>query len=524
MIVEETNKETVIENAKSDNIVSELTMETVLNAVEKAENIQILGCNPFVDVMTDNKFSVKLRKRLEELFSMQKGKITTRPFFTLYMESAQEDFQQQLTDKYGKTNYKVSYIDKKVKIFGDKQANYKSALVTTIVNTIKRRARDDGEEVPTGLLEFVQKNIIVKQLNLSMRYNCLKMDNAIWYCPICLDVNKVEDFVMLESDNEIYKKVNSFLQYLTVNDDQSEKNGFKPDMGGKKFTSSPDDELIEAYDEITNERMAIFARSAFLTLEYKRASIWGFVFNRQGQLLLHQRSQSTKDNRGLWDKSTGGHVDLTDASTVETAKREFIEELYMKDAEFSDYSDTKSEMVVDFGEWRRALRADASFLEAFMPFTGKDKHIIMFRAYVESEKQALTVDRDSVRKITVSKNEITEIIEKPTRFRSDVFFYITAEGEMDTQDQMHKRLNEFESKDEKSKGAATGHRLVTIDQLKKEVMDTSPKRDTEKSERYNQDDYTDDMIHVVKNYWGYLTEFSAFVKDTFARINVLKDD
>ena len=212
----------------------------------------------------------------------------------------------------------------------------------------------------------------------------------------------------------------------------------------------------------------------------------------------------------MWDKSTGGHVDLTDASTAETAKREFIEEVYMRDSEYSNYNDSKVEMVVDFGEWRRALRADESFVEAFSPFTGRDKHVIMFRAFVEGSKQPLTVDRDSLRQISKAKGVTYE----PTRFRSDVFFYITAAEEMDTEEQMHKTLDEIENSNGVSRGAAAKHRLISIDDLEREVLESDSKQEHV---------FTDDLVHIVKNYIGYLTEFSAFVKDTFERIDVLKN-
>jgi hypothetical protein len=502
----------------SDNLT--LTIQSIIEKAQSADSIKILGCNPLVETLTSTEFIIALRQRIEALYSEKK--VSRKfPFFVLYMESEQEDFYQQLTDIHGKANYKMRYIDKKVKLFGEKQANYKSALVTDISNRIKRRARDENQVIDELLLEYVEENIVVRQFNLRMPYNAISFINdsneEIWYCPLSLNVSKIQDYIFLDkSANDGFGRINhevsNLFKYLEISDSNAEKMNFKPEMGGKKFTSAPDSELIEAYDEITNKRVAIFDRDAFLTLEYKRASIWGFIFNRKGQLMLHRRSNTTADNRNMWDKSTGGHVDLTDASTVETAKREFIEEVYMKDSEFSNYNNSKIEMVVDFGEWRRALRADASFVEAFIPFTGKDKHVIMFRAFVEEDKKALTVDRDSVRKIT-DKNNPKNVTDKFTRFRSDVFFFITAENEMDNDEQMKNTLKIIENKDADSKGAASDHKLVAIDDLRQEVMN---------SEAKGEKVFTDDMVHIVKNYWGYLTEFSSFVKDTFERIDGLK--
>jgi hypothetical protein len=495
-----------------------LSTELIIDKLETAAEIQAVGCNPFVETLTSPKFVVALRNKLTDLFKKNSNK--DAPFFTLYIESEQEDFYQKLTDSNGTASYKGSYIDRKAKIFGVEQANYESSLIAEISNQVKQRSRIEGEPIDEGLLKFVKDNIFVKQLNLRLPYNAFLADDgtsvSIWFCPLSLNVPKLDSYIFLDSKIDGYKKitdeVTNFFKYLRTSDNDSKKAGFKENMGGGKFISSPNSELIEAYDEITDKRVAVFERNAFFTLEYKRASIWGFVFNRNGQLLLHQRSQTTFDNRGMWDKSVGGHVDLTDASTAETAKREFIEEVYTKDAEYSNYNDGKTEMIVDFGEWRRQLRSDESFVEAFAPFTGKDKHIIMFRAFVEGAKRALTVDRDSVRRITDKKTG--KVTTMPTRFRSDVFFFITAEGEMDTEEQMNNTFKLSGVEDKNSKSAASAHRLVSIDELKREVFEADAKGKPE---------FTDDVVHIVKNYWGYLTEFSSFVKDAFERIEGFKN-
>ena len=489
----------------------------IIAQILEAKKVKILGANPFVETLVNPKFNISLRKRLETLF---REKSKEKGFFMMYMESEQEDFYQQLTDKKGKTEYKMHYTDKKARLFGKEQANYTSALLTDVVNRIERFYRDEGEDVPNGLLDFVQENIIVRQLNLRMPYFAIAIDEDVWYCPLSLNVPAITDLIYLDDKNiagykSIKNEIVRYFKYLETSDSDAGGEGFKADMGGKKFTSKPDAELIEAYDEITDKRVAVFDRGAFLTLEYKRASIWGFIFNRQGQLLLHKRGDFAADNRGMWDKSTGGHVDLTDASTVETAKREFIEEVYTQNAEFSDYNSSKTEMIVDFGEWRRALRDDETFIEAFTPFTGKDKHIIMFRAFVEADKKPLTVDRDSIREITTYNKDktIASTTNKPTRFRSDVFFFITAQGSIDTPDQLNTTFGALETSE---KNVAMGHALVEISDLRKKVFEYAEKG---ANPDYKGPRYTDDMVHIVKNYWGYLTEFSSFVKDTFDRIN-----
>lgn len=523
--------ETVKENNKHLKVNRTDNSLSTDNFVEKLKNalcIKIIGCNPFVETFTSQQFIVELRKKIVKLFN--EGKQSDTPFFTLYMESEQEDFYQKLADTRGSVYYKKTYIDKKVRIFGEKQANYKSALIAEITKQLLSIARLDGESVEKKLLEFVDNNIVVRQLNYRFPYYAVVIipaegEDETWYSPITLNIPDIKDLIFLDKSidgfRQICSGINRMLLFLETDDSTikdssvAREKGLRTGMGGKKFTSLPNAELIEAYDKDSNKRVAIFDRKAFLTLEYKRASIWGFIFNRKGQLLLHQRSKETTDNRLMWDKSTGGHVDLTDASTAETAKREFIEEVYMRDSEYSDYNDSKVEMVIDFGEWRRALRADESFIEAFSPFTGQDKHVIMFRAFVEGSKQPLTVDRDSVRQISkTSEVSSEEVSYEPTRFRSDVFFYITAAGEMDDDEQMHKTLDEMENSEGSSRGAAAKHRLISIEDLEREVLESDSKQEHH---------FTDDLVHIVKNYIGYLTEFSSFVKDIFERIDVLEN-
>lgn len=475
------------------------SLSDYLKDLKEVKAIKIMGCNPLVSVLSSQEFEVQLRKKLLALFESE-NKTKNSTFITLYMESEQEDFYQQITDKEGSVSYKNKYVDRKARIFGIEQANYKSVLTADITKQIITRYKLDDEKIPEGLLKYVDENIDVRQMNYRLSYDAVCIETLdgilVWYHPLSREIPGIDDLLYLDQANPVMKRIYDIIM--------SDFEFFENE--GSKYTSKPNSELIEAYNK-NNKRVAIFDRKAFLTLEYKRASIWGFIFNRKGELLLHKRSDTTADNRSMWDKSTGGHVDLTDASTAETAKREFIEELYLKDAEYSNYNTSNTEMVVDFGEWRRGLRQDESFVESFAPFTGKDKHVIMFRAFTEGSDTPLTIDRASVRKITKTDKDGKDIVSfKDTRFKSDVFFFITATEQIDDEEQMKKTFADIENFDGKTNGAAAGHKLITIPELVKTVLE-------------NPSDYTDDMVYFVKDYSGYLTEFSSFVKDIFERIN-----
>ncbi len=82
---------------------------------------------------------------------------------------------------------------------------------------------------------------------------------------------------------------------------------------------------------------------------------------------------------------------------------------------------------------------------------------------------------------------------------------------MDTEDQM-KTTFRMVGTDSSNKSAAMDHKLILIEDLEREVLASVNDR--------NLPQYTDDMIHIVKDYSGYLTEFSSFIKDTFERIGL----
>lgn len=102
------------------------------------------------------------------------------------------------------------------------------------------------------------------------------------------------------------------------------------------------DELIEVYDENNNDLGYSLTRDEIhnKNLWHRHVSAW--IMNKEGKILLQQRTFSKKKNPGKWSK-TGGHVDI--GETCETAiKREIEEEigLKVKDSELINYDLFKS--------------------------------------------------------------------------------------------------------------------------------------------------------------------------------------
>lgn len=361
----------------------------------------------------------------------------------------------------------------------------------TFANLVTHRNRILGKKKNSGLKHEVERHdkgltgrITVLQQNAHMPFSVIIVDDVIYYTFITNSFPTIKDYVNIDNDNKQY---NQILQY---------KNFFL-DGEGTQFLSLPGNELIQLYDR-ENYPRGIFPRSCFYTTKFKRHSMWGFIFNRKGELLLHQRSMQTKDGRGLWDKSTGGHIDLREESII-SAKRELVEELFMPEAEYSKYMMAYIKDIISFGEWNLEKRPEISYKSAFS--TLDDDDWIMFSATNE-EGDLLTIDRVSQRRINIDNSTV---VFKPTNFVSDVYLFIAPEGYIDDEEQMQKT---FEKSEEK--GAASAHKLISLTDLRDWI-------EKEISNNKELDIFTDDMIYINNEYMGMLEMFSEFIRYTFEK-------
>lgn len=184
----------------------------------------------------------------------------------------------------------------------------------------------------------------ISTINLPL-YMVMIDNQEIWYLPV----------TTREESLFRYKKV-------TEEDDWRHivKNSFSAIIDDKKdgkFVADAGTELLEIFDQDQVPR-GIFPRDCFYDTDYFQYVVWGFVFSREGELLIHQRSANAKDNQGMWDKSIGGHIDFrTERSTAQAVVRELIEELYTKEQdqqtgrEFSLLSEDPDK-VYYLGDWR----------------------------------------------------------------------------------------------------------------------------------------------------------------------------
>lgn len=403
---------------------------------------------------------------------------------TILYESDTENFAQSL---YLDTDFsfnRISYAQLKVhrdRISG-KAHNKDDSILGDIKDALK--LNNIGADDTKKLIKRIQ----LKQMNLRYPVNVIKADDRIWFCATTNISPTIDSYIEItKKDSRFGILYDNLLEYLDFLCDEKK---------GNIYLSSPGEELLELYD-MDNYPRGIFPRKAFYTTKYQRYSIWGFVFNRKGEILLHKRSKTTKDNRLLWDKSIGGHVDLLDASTSITAKRELIEELFLPQAEFTKYIKQDIGDIIDFGDWNPQKKPEKIFRNSFVGIAPSDW--ILFRT-TDIKGDPLTVRRMSPRRFHLSD---TEVITKPTRFISDVYFFIAPPGYIDTHEQM-KQLVELSEKT----GAAEDHKLVSLEELRKWIEESE-----EQGKIY--EIFTDDLIHINIEYRSLLEGFSEFIKYVF---------
>jgi len=204
---------------------------------------------------------------------------------------------------------------------------------------------------------------------------------------------------------------------------------FDNPLGAKKFSTefSKKDNKTEVIVMYNDDRHALgqLPRDAFLNTSKVKVVIWGILFSRDGRALIHKRGINAKDNRDMWDKSIGGHVDLK-MDTVDTTKaaaREMLEELYKVEAE-GQGNHLKTEIIeinenkpIFLGDWRPEIRYSIPFSE----IKHKEDEIFFFRLNYNFSKKPIE-----------SPRILPDGSEMPVKCCVDVYVFIMQEGFQNT--------------------------------------------------------------------------------------------
>lgn len=391
----------------------------------------------------------------------------------VYCESDSENFNQSLLTDTRNSKNRVSYTTlqtHKARIMGTTEF---SGLKSDIVSC----AEDDKVKIE------LSSRISINQINLRLPVNVIKVDDDIWFTFVLNGLATTDDY-FVANDEKMKKELNTYISHYTESEE------------GKIYLSKPGEELIQLYDRDSIPR-GIYPRKAFYSTDFKRYSVWGFVFNRKGQILLHQRSKNTKDNRLLWDKSIGGHVEITESSTYQTAQRELIEELFMPRAEYTPFLKEDIGEFRNYGDLDFDKRPEVEFKTAFSRLNSNEW--IMFRA-TDKYGNPLTVSRVSNRRIIQSDGSIKI---RKTIFISDVYLFIAPLHYMDTKKQMKElvRLSE-------KTGSAEDHKLISIDALRDWIEEEEAKGNASKL-------FTDDLLYINLELRSLIERFSEFIRYIF---------
>jgi len=278
----------------------------VINDIKMSEKVVIIG----LSILSDVNFTSALNESLYSLLDNNKKKCT------IIAESDNQLFQYSLITDVAREN-RISFEELKIR---------RDFFYNTLQENENRKSNSKYRIASLNIPAFM-----------------IQTDNNIWFAPtVDLDI---DSYIQITKEHKMFKSLDIYI------------NEFYNEGIGKKYLAKPKEEMLELFDQKHVPR-GIFPRNSFYNTDHYQYVIWGFVFNREGKLLIHKRSENAKDNQGMWDKSIGGHIDFTrERSTQDAAVRELIEELYTEEKKqqtghaFSMLSEDISKMYF-LGDWR----------------------------------------------------------------------------------------------------------------------------------------------------------------------------
>lgn len=435
------------------------TME-LLEEAKLAENrVLIIGAMPFASEFENSESVIadilRIRNNLE---------------LSIYYESKSEIFSQSLCLDLGNKTFN-KLLRARDRIFGKEVENEKNRTDTLQSRVLKHLTQ--------GEIEQSKPRIKVRQTHTRLPAYVVVIDNRLWTAQALIHLPEPKDYVEIPSDDKRYKEL---VEYSIA---------FKDKWAN--YTSEQGEEIIEVFDR-SGYPHGTLPRKAFYTEAYARHVVWMFVFNRKGEVLLHQRSNKTKDNRLLWDKSTGGHVSITDSSTTITAKRELIEEMYLPEDDLTAYVSADIGDVIDYGEWNLNKKPDSTFIEQMRSLQKRDW--MLFRA-TDNFGRPITIEQVVKRRISNKDGSVTK---RPTVMKAELFFLIAPPGQLDNEDSMRSSLEH-----DLEKSAANDHKCISINDLIEWKISTEEDGKIEEI-------FTADLQLLLENYRDELEAFSDFVE------------
>lgn len=202
-----------------------------------------------------------------------------------------------------------------------------------------------------------KQRLFIKQVFHPIPIQMLMVD-GIYYASIS-PLQKIKETKFLyigDSNQSADNDVNRFAQY---NDFVSYFNQYLESTYCTEETKKNNRKEV-IYNYTSNHAViGQMPRDSFYGSDNYKLVMWALVFDRKGRILIHRRANNAKDNQGLWDKSVGGHIAITDRDTIIGASREIAEELYSIEEEeqshtgkSNKFNDVKTDEIIYLGKWK----------------------------------------------------------------------------------------------------------------------------------------------------------------------------
>ncbi len=215
------------------------------------------------------------------------------------------------------------------------------------------------EDIKDAPQDYKQK-LKIKTCYLPIHIPFIKVDDQYFITYTLTKFSNAEKFEEISKEHKWYSELMKYFNTYLDNENGAKKYCTEETLKGKKL------EVIQMYNS-KREAQGQLPRDSFLDVTKIKLVIWGFIFTRDGKVIIHRRKDNAKDNRGMWDKSVGGHVSLDDVDTVKAASRELAEELFKAENEGQgghgqqDFLQTNENKMIYLGEWNPDIRYTIPF-------------------------------------------------------------------------------------------------------------------------------------------------------------------
>ena len=245
---------------------------------------------------------------------------------------------------------------------------------TSFENRKLNNAREAAEKMASEEMELLQvgfeesletkQRLFIKNCYLPMPVAMIEIDGKLYITQALTAFDHIEKCQYVgELDTKNDTNVKGYESYWIDEFRKYYNRYFIDGLGAQKYSTeeTAKGNRKEVVDMFDGQRVRIGSgpRDAFLANpSIIKLVVWALIFDREGRMLIHQRALNAKDNRGLWDKSVGGHVSIEDLDTIEAVKREIAEELYTDEKEGQGgHNDIKEsygniEKVIYLGDWK----------------------------------------------------------------------------------------------------------------------------------------------------------------------------